>query len=119
LNLKATDTANSVLANPKSVAGGQWLVLIAAFLGWMFDGLEMGIFPLVARPALQDMMKSDGGVGGDQFVGHWMGRITALFPVGAGNLQWPAGEKHPSVQRASLNSSHRHMGFCAMAAAVG
>jgi hypothetical protein len=28
------------------------MVLLAAFLGWMFDGLEMGIFPLVARPAL-------------------------------------------------------------------
>src|SRR5207244_6706651 len=53
----------------------------AAFLGWMFDGLEMGIFPLVARPALQDMMQ--GASGGDQFVGLWMGRITALFLVGA------------------------------------
>ncbi len=63
--------------------GGPWLVLIAAFLGWMFDGLEMGIFPLVARPALQDMMQSTGGVGGDQFVGLWMGRITALFLIGA------------------------------------
>src|SRR2546430_17386654 len=81
--LKATDTADSVLANPKSVAGGQWLVLIAAFLGWMFDGLEMGIFPLVARPALQDMMQSAGGGGGDPFVGPWMGGITALFPVRA------------------------------------
>ena len=33
----------------------RWLVLSAAFLGWMFDGLEMGIFPLVARPALRDL----------------------------------------------------------------
>src|ERR1044071_7695529 len=65
----------------KSRASGPWLVLIAAFLGWMFDGLEMGIFPLVARPALQDMMQGAGG--GDQFVGLWMGRITALFVVGA------------------------------------
>jgi hypothetical protein len=39
---------------------GRWLVLAAAFLGWMFDGLEMGIFPLVARPALQDMMQGRG-----------------------------------------------------------
>ena len=22
----------------------QWYVLLAAFLGWMFDGLEMGLF---------------------------------------------------------------------------
>jgi len=61
----------------------QWLVLAAAFLGWMFDGLEMGIFPLVARPALQSMLHSATGIGADQFVGTWMGRITALFLVGA------------------------------------
>src|SRR5437879_6427053 len=81
LILKATDAGNSVMGNPKSVVSGQWLVLVAAFLGWMFDGLEMGIFPLVARPALQDMMHGAGG--GDEFVARWMGRITALFLVGA------------------------------------
>jgi MFS family permease len=79
--LKSTDAADPAIDRPKGVARGQWLVLIAAFLGWMFDGLEMGIFPLVARPALQDMMQ--GADGGDQFVGLWMGRITALFLVGA------------------------------------
>jgi len=55
----------------------QWLVLIAAFLGWMFDGLEQGVFPLVARPALQDLI----GVEGDKLIGPWMGYITALFLV--------------------------------------
>ncbi len=57
----------------------RWLVLAAAFLGWLFDGLEMGIFPLVARPALQNLL----GVEADDVVGVWMGRITALFLVGA------------------------------------
>jgi MFS family permease len=57
----------------------QWLVLAAAFLGWMFDGLEMGIFPVVARPALQEML----GTQADQLVGPWMGYITALFLLGA------------------------------------
>src|SRR6185503_19966579 len=62
----------------------QYLVLIAAFLGWMFDGLEMGVFPLVARPALRDMMgEVAAGVSPDKFVGLWMGYITALFLVGA------------------------------------
>src|SRR5215204_7417708 len=61
----------------------QWLVLAAAFLGWMFDGLEMGIFPLVARPALQSMMPTDAGLAPDKFIGLWMGYITALFLVGA------------------------------------
>ena len=32
------------------------LVLMAAFLGWMFDGLEMGIFPQIARSALNREM---------------------------------------------------------------
>ncbi len=57
----------------------RWLVLTAAFLGWMFDGLEMGIFPLVARPALQELMH----VSNDQRVGWWMAIITALFLIGA------------------------------------
>jgi MFS family permease len=61
---------------------GKWLVLTAAFLGWMFDGLEMGIFPLVARPALQEMQAAV-GVLDEQFVQMWMGKITALFLLGA------------------------------------
>jgi len=55
----------------------QYMALAAAFLGWMFDGLEMGLFPLVARPALLDLM----GPGASE--GAWMGWITAGFLVGA------------------------------------
>src|SRR5205814_1859603 len=64
------------------IGRGQWMVLSAAFLGWMFDGLEMGIFPLVARPALLGMQRA-AGVLDEQFVQTWMGRITALFLLGA------------------------------------
>lgn len=60
---------------------GSILVLSAAFLGWMFDGFEMGLFPIVARPALMDMFASNAG--SDEFVGQWMGWITAVFLVGA------------------------------------
>ena len=56
------------------------MALIAALLGWMFDGFEMGLFPVIARPALQELM-------GDQFSdalsGRWYGVITAAFLVGA------------------------------------
>jgi SHS family sialic acid transporter-like MFS transporter len=58
---------------------GQWLVLAAAFLGWMFDGVEMGLFPLIARPALQDLM----GVTADAQVGQWNGYLVACFMLGA------------------------------------
>ena len=38
---------------------------MAAFLGWLLDGFELGLFPVVARPALQDMLGNglEGGVG--------------------------------------------------------
>ncbi len=61
------------------LTSGQWMVLAAAFLGWMFDGLEMGLFPIVARPALQDML----GVVGDAQVGQWNGYLVAAFMIGA------------------------------------
>lgn len=60
----------------------QTMTLIAAFLGWMFDGLEMGIFPLVARPALQEFQAA-AGIIDESFVQMWMGRITATFLLGA------------------------------------
>jgi MFS transporter, SHS family, sialic acid transporter len=56
--------------------------LAAAFLGWMFDGLEMGIFPLVARPALQEFQSAAGALN-EQYVQYWMGVITAAFLLGA------------------------------------
>jgi SHS family sialic acid transporter-like MFS transporter len=66
------------MAKP-AIQPAQWYTLSAAFLGWMLDGVEIGIFPLIARPALQEML----AVQGDQQVGIWMGRMTALFLVGA------------------------------------
>src|SRR5947209_8331111 len=58
---------------------GQWLTLAAALLGWMFDGLEMGLFPLVAGPALADLL----GTTDTTEVGRWVAIITAGFLVGA------------------------------------
>lgn len=57
--------------------------LAAAFLGWLFDGLEMGMFPLVARPALQQMQLSTGAASDPNFVGNWMGIVTAAYLIGA------------------------------------
>src|SRR5262245_61790210 len=58
---------------------GRLLALAAALLGWLFDGFEMGLFPLVGRPALRDLLATtDEGL-----VGQWFGVITAAFLVGA------------------------------------
>src|SRR4029079_13395245 len=61
-------------------ARARWLALTAALLGWMFDGLEMGLLPLVARPALRELLGSGTG---EDVVGRWFAVITAGFLVGA------------------------------------
>lgn len=58
---------------------GKYLVLLAAFLGWMFDGLEMGIFPQIARASLSQLV-----AGADQqTIKWWHGIIDAAFLFGA------------------------------------
>lgn len=66
--------------SPPTSSRARWLTLTAAFLGWLFDGFEMGLFPLVARPALLSLAPENGG---DAFVASWMANITALFLLGA------------------------------------
>ena len=61
--------------------GVNWLIkpFSMALLGWLFDGLEMGLFSLVARPALTDLLQSND----DRQVGLWIGVATAGFLIGA------------------------------------
>lgn len=59
---------------------GRNLALLAALLGWMFDGMEMGLFPLVGKDALRDLL----GSGAEQdAIDKWFGIVTACFLVGA------------------------------------
>src|SRR5262245_22116647 len=37
------------MADESASGRGKWMALTAALLGWLFDGLEMGLFPLTAR----------------------------------------------------------------------
>jgi MFS transporter, SHS family, sialic acid transporter len=81
----------------------QWMVLLAAFLGWMFDGFEMGLFPLIGGPALQDLL---GVKPGDPSVNRWFSVIIAVFLVGAasgGVLFGWLGDKIGRVRAMSLS----------------
>lgn len=70
--------------NPASgrVSRGAWMALLAAILGWMFDGMEMGLFPLVANPALTDLLNLENADQQSQ-IGLWLGIMIAGFLVGA------------------------------------
>jgi MFS family permease len=61
---------------------GQYMTLLAAFLGWMFDGFELGLLPLVARPALNELLADAVKTRGASYVDLWEGVWTAGFLVG-------------------------------------
>lgn len=73
----------------QSPGKGAWLALTAALLGWMFDGAEMGVFSLVGRPAMLDLLGKQPfyqemeKAQQEQQVALWLGVITAVFLVGA------------------------------------
>src|SRR5437899_3152881 len=62
---------------------GRWMALTAALLGWLFDGFEMGLFPNVARPALQELLGAPARAVDDKVVMFWISLATAGFLVGA------------------------------------
>lgn len=54
---------------------------MAALLGWMFDGAEMGMFSMVGRDAMMDLLSATNPTEAD--VGMAFGVIIAVFLVGA------------------------------------
>src|SRR5437868_7372928 len=69
------------------ITRGQWLTLAAALLGWAFDGFEMGVFPIVARPALHELLGGtlaslDAGAA-EEVIRRWNAILAAVFLFGA------------------------------------
>jgi len=59
-------------------SGALWIILLVAWLGWMFDGMEMGLYSVLARPALRDLLHTqDKGE-----IGRYVGIMFALFLLG-------------------------------------
>ena len=95
---------------------GAWLALIAALLGWMFDGAEMGLFSLVGNAAVEDLL---GASRGGQAAA-WFGAIIATFLVGAatgGVLFGWLGDRIGRVRAMSLSILVYALftGFCGVA----
>jgi MFS family permease len=73
-----TPLIEPVDGSPSPIGKGKWLVLAAAFLGWMFDGLEMWLFPQISRPAMSELLK-----GQVEHLVWWNNFIAAMFLWGA------------------------------------
>jgi MFS family permease len=105
--------------NDRAAARSRWMALTAALLGWMFDGLEMGLFPLVARPALGNLLANPT----DKDIGFWFGIATAGFLVGAatgGVLFGWLGDRLGRVRALTLSvlTYALFSGLCALATAA-
>lgn len=61
---------------------GKWMALFAALLGWMFDGFEIGMFPLVGPNALKELLQGELAVN-PTAKDQWFGVIMATFLIGA------------------------------------
>ncbi len=74
------------MSSPAVKSGaGKWMALTAALLGWLFDGAEMGLFSLVGRSAIRDLlgMTTTPTDAEKQHVAFLFSVITAMFLVGA------------------------------------
>lgn len=61
---------------------GKWMALLAALLGWMFDGFEIGMFPLVGPNALKELLADELTVN-PTAKDQWFGVVMAVFLIGA------------------------------------
>ena len=66
-------TVSPPLSHEPPSGAGKWMALAAALLGWMFDGAEMGIFSMIGRQAVRDLLRTSD----EAVVGLWFGIITA------------------------------------------
>lgn len=72
-------TKPSVLEDKPTGTGNLWLILLVAWLGWMFDGMEMGLYSVLAAPALKQLLKIEDATAIAPTVTH----MFALFLLGA------------------------------------
>jgi MFS family permease len=60
----------------------QWLVLVVAWLGWVFDSMDSTIYALVLHPALHELLADGGAAATTEQIGWYGGIIFSIFLVG-------------------------------------
>lgn len=80
---------NQAGETPSAIGRGQYMALAAALLGWLFDGAEMGVFSMVGRQAIKDLLNQQASAVdtaatvNEGTIAIWFGVVTAGFLVGA------------------------------------
>ena len=70
-------------AGHRDVTPYQRLVLLVAWLGWVFDSMDSTIYALVLQPALHDVLAHGGRAAPDAgAIGWYGGVIFSIFLIG-------------------------------------
>jgi len=72
-------TPSSTKSAWRQLSGYQWLVLLVAWLGWVFDSMDATIYALVMTPALKELL---GSRSSPENIGWYGGIIFAIFVMG-------------------------------------
>ncbi|PYI85915.1 MAG: hypothetical protein DME26_09960, partial [Verrucomicrobia bacterium] len=59
---------------------GRYVVVVCAFLGWLFAGVQLGLMPLASLSVSKDLLRE---VFTDPLAGEWFARYTASLMFGA------------------------------------
>ncbi|MFO1021551.1 MAG: MFS transporter [Planctomycetales bacterium] len=59
-----------------------WFVLIVAALGWLFDTMDQQLFALARKPAMVELLTTNGVAPDGPTVGYWGGIVTSIFLIG-------------------------------------
>jgi MFS family permease len=74
-----SDTSRKPAAPWKQLTGYQWLVLLVAWLGWVFDSMDAMIYAQVMTPALKELLATRAST---QNIGWYGGLIFSIFILG-------------------------------------
>jgi len=79
----ATHSRNSMLAWTTQVSRYQWMVLLVAWLGWVFDSLDATLYSLVQKPSMTELM---GPGASEAAIGFYSSVVFSVMLLG-----WAAG----------------------------
>ena len=77
--LRPNEAAPPPALSWRQLSGYQWLVLVVAWLGWVFDSMDATLYALVMTPALNELL---GARSSPENIGWYGGVIFAVFVAG-------------------------------------
>src|SRR4051794_40499304 len=78
--MQPTPSSPQDVSRLRDLSAQQWKSGVAAWLGWMFDGLDMHLYVLVATPFVAELLHAASEK--DQEVGYYSSWIQAAFLIG-------------------------------------